>query len=62
MSDNNTDIPAGFKAALGSNLKAMKYFSTLSQNERAAVINETRSISSKQEMQQFVSALGNQIR
>lgn len=56
MSDNllNDGVPMGFGMALAQNTRAMQHFSSLSKDKQKAVIDKTKSISSKKEMQAFV--------
>ena len=55
---NREGMPLGFGMALAQNTKAMEYFSTLSETERQALINQTHRICSKEEMQAFINQLG----
>ncbi len=54
---NKTDLPIGFGIALAQNETAMKQFESLSSTQKKAVINKTRKINSKNEMQLFVNYL-----
>ena len=54
---NKPDLPIGFGIALAQNETAMKQFESLSSTQREAVINKTRKINSKNEMQLFVNYL-----
>ncbi len=54
---NKTDLPIGFGIALAQNETAMKQFESLSSTQKEAVINKTRKINSKNEMQLFVNYL-----
>lgn len=54
---NNGDLPIGFVMALAENEAAMKKFSALNENQKEAVLNKTRKINSKNEMQCFVNYL-----
>ena len=54
---NKTDLPIGFGIALAQNETAMKQFESLSSTQKEAVINKTRKINSKNEMQCFVNYL-----
>ena len=53
------EVPMGLGMALARDMEAMAYFSSLSPTQQQAVIDRTHTIRSKQEMQQFVHALGN---
>lgn len=57
---NSGGIPLGFGMALAQNSKAMEYFSSLSEQQRQAIIAGTHSISSKQEMRAYVNQMMNQ--
>ncbi len=57
---NNTEIPLGFSMALARNLKAMEYFSSLSEAKQQAIIAGTHQIHSKREMQAYVDRLSEQ--
>lgn len=50
------DLPLGFGMALAQNEKAMQKFSNLSKPEKDEVIRRTKSITTKKEMKNFVSA------
>ncbi|MDF2610647.1 MAG: hypothetical protein K0R92_2121 [Lachnospiraceae bacterium] len=54
---NGSEIPIGLGMALAQNLEAMNYFSSLNNEQKQNVIEQTHSIGSKEEMQQFVSAI-----
>ena len=54
------DIPMGFGMALAENMEAMRYFSGLSPERRQSIIEQTKSISSKEEMRRFVNSLKTQ--
>lgn len=52
---NGSEIPIGLGMALAQNLEAMNYFSSLNKEQKQNVIEQTHTIRSKEEMQQFVS-------
>lgn len=54
---NKNELPLGFGMALAQNEQAMKQFELLNENQKQAVVNKTRKINSKHEMQSFVSCL-----
>lgn len=56
MNDMN-GMPQGFGMALTRNKKAMNTFSLLNENEKKRVIELSRSVRSKQEMNRLVSKL-----
>lgn len=51
------ELPIGFGMQLAKNLDAMNYFSNLDEEGKRQVVNQTKNIGSKQEMEQFVSSL-----
>ncbi len=56
MNDLN-GIPQGFGMALTRNIKAMNNFSNLSKDEKNKIIELTRSVRSKDEMNRIVNKL-----
>lgn len=56
MTDMN-GIPQGFGMALSRNAKAMENFSHLSENEKKKLIELSRSVRSKGEMNRIVNKL-----
>ena len=52
-----SEVPIGFGMHLAQNLDAMTYFSNLDEQRKQEVVDQTRNINSKEEMQQFVSSL-----
>ena len=54
---NNDEIPVGLSMALAENLHAMERFGNLSEEERQDFIQQSRNVSSKQEMRNLVSGL-----
>jgi len=55
---NGSDIPIGLGMALAKDLNAMNYFASLDSSGRQKIIDQTHSIESKEEMQDFVSRFG----
>ncbi len=53
----NRDLPLGFGMALAQHPDAMKRFSDMSESEQAEILSQVHNVSSKKEMQQFVSKL-----
>lgn len=53
----NGDVPIGFGMALAQNLESMKYFSGLSEDMQKNIINKTKGIKSREEMQSFVDSI-----
>lgn len=56
MSDMN-GIPQGFGSALSRSEKAMQTFALLNENEKKRIIDLSRSMRSKEEMNRLVSKL-----
>lgn len=54
---NNDEIPLGLGMALAQNMDAMRVFSSLSESSRQNVIDRSRQVNSKQEMEHLVSRL-----
>ena len=52
------DVPLGFGMALSKNIKAMKHFAMMSEDEQKKVIEGTHNLHSKKEMQMYVENLG----
>ncbi len=55
--DNWRQMPLAFNMALCQNMAAMEYFNTLSLQHQQEIIDQTRDISSKDEMRRFVDGL-----
>ena len=55
--DTRPEVPLGLGYALAMNNSALTKFAELSAEHRRQVIEESRSIGSKQEMRQFVENL-----
>ena len=53
----NYQIPVGLGMALAQRPEAMEKFATLSETQKQEIINGTHSISSKQEMRQYVDKM-----
>lgn len=51
------ELPLGFGMALAMNEPAMKRFESLTEAEKAAVIEKTHAVNSKREMQSLVNSL-----
>ena len=56
MTDSN-GVPQGFGMALNRNIKAMNNFSNMNKDEQKKIIELTRSVRSKQEMDRIVTKL-----
>ena len=54
---NRNDVPLGFGFALVQNPAAMKYFSALSEEKQSEILQQARSVSSRDEMQSLVASL-----
>lgn len=48
------EMPIGLGMALAQNQKAMEKFALLNEDEKQKIINGTHSVSSKEEMHQYV--------
>jgi hypothetical protein len=48
---NDGGVPLGFGMALAQNTNAMEHFARLPKEKQKAIINQTKSINSKSEMQ-----------
>lgn len=51
------DLPLGFGMALAQDELAMKKFESMTESEKASIVQQTHSVHSKQEMQRLVSSL-----
>jgi protein-arginine kinase len=51
------DVPLGLGMALAQNLNAMKYFTSLPEEERTEIIKKAHYVKSREEMANFVDAL-----
>lgn len=51
------ELPLGFAMALAMNEPAMKRFESMSEPEKAAVIEKAHSVGSRREMQSLVNSL-----
>lgn len=56
---NNDKVPIGFSMALAKDMEALTAFSSMSHEQKENVINHSREIESKDEMQNYVSSLAN---
>ena len=50
-------LPVGFAMSLAMNEKAMSAYAGLNQKDRKKLINQSRKIKSKEEMQKFVEKI-----
>ena len=53
------DLPIGFGLSLAANAKSMEVFSNMTDEEKTAVVEKSRQMQSRAEMEQFVNSLGN---
>ncbi len=53
------DMPIGFGLSLAADTKAMKCFSAMNDEEKRAVIEASRNQHTREDMERFVTALGN---
>ncbi len=51
-------MPIGFGLSLAANEKSMEAFAAMSDAEKEQVVEKSRQMHSKKEMQQFVNSLG----
>ncbi|NLB35819.1 MAG: hypothetical protein GX824_00685 [Clostridiales bacterium] len=51
---NESGVPLGFGMALAQNTQAMEHFTRLPKEKRKAIVDQTKGINSKGEMQAFV--------
>lgn len=56
---NGEGVPIGFGMALAQNARALDRFCKLSDSERKTVVEEARSLRSKQEMREYVDGISN---
>lgn len=54
---NDDELPIGFGMALAKDSKAMNAFSALNKSEKDSIIEKSKQIKSKREMEQFTSSL-----
>ena len=52
---NRNDLPVGFTMALSMNAEAMDQFSKLNDEEKQKIVDQSRCVNSKSEMQQLVN-------
>lgn len=57
---SNNEIPIGFSMALAKDTTAMNAFSAMPEARREQVIEGSRNIQSKQDMEQYVSNLSSE--
>lgn len=51
-------LPVGFGLSLAANEKAMEAFAGMSEEEKEAVVAQSRQMHTKKDMKQFVNQLG----
>lgn len=59
-SKNGNELPIAFALELATDLDAMDAFAQMSENDQQCCIDESRRMSTKQEMRDYVSSLKNQ--
>lgn len=52
------DIPIGFGLSLAANAKAMEAFSKMNDAQKTAVVEQSRQMQSRADMESFVNKLG----
>lgn len=69
MNDNMDDkwnigqggnLPIGFELSLAANAKSMETFASMDDTEKEAVVEKSRQMNTREEMEQFVNELGEQ--
>lgn len=58
MNNILSELPIGFDMQLAENIDAMNYFARLDEQGKKEVVNQTKNLGSKEELEQFVSSLG----
>ena len=58
-SKSGNELPIGFALELATDLDAMDAFAEMSENEQQSCIDESRRMSTKQEMHNYVASLKN---
>ena len=53
----NYEMPIGLGMALAMNPEAMQKFASLPENKKQEIINGTHSVTSKEEMRQYVESI-----
>ncbi len=56
--ESRPEVPLGLGYALAMNNKALEKFAQMSSEHRRQIIEQSRSMISKQEMRQFVDSIG----
>ncbi len=51
------DMPIGFGLSLAANSKSMQVFARMTDEQKTAVVEQSRTIQSKEEMERFVDRL-----
>lgn len=54
------EMPIGFGLSLAANEKSMEAFSEMSDAQKAATVEKSRQMHSREDMEQFVDKLGEQ--
>ena len=54
---DSLELPLGFGMALAQNEQAMQVFEAMTDAQKRAVLEQTRAVTSRREMQQLVSGL-----
>lgn len=52
------ELPIGFGLSLAMNEQAMKHFAEMDESQKSRVIEESRHVNSKREMEQLVNRIG----
>ena len=52
------DMPIGFGLSLAANTKSMEAFARMSEEEKAATVEKSREMHTREDMENFVNSLG----
>lgn len=53
------NLPIGFGLSLAANAKSMETFAAMDDMEKEAIVEKSRQMNTREEMEQFVERLGN---
>ncbi len=54
---NNYEMPVGFGMALAMNSRAMEKFSSMSEEKKKQILDQVKSVRSKEEMRSYVEGI-----
>lgn len=52
------DMPIGFGLSLAANAKSMEAFAAMSDSEKEAVVEKSRHMQTREDMEQYVNSIG----